>query len=542
MQPESAPDAESLYQQGLSQMAQGQTPIAADLFAQAVEINPGNLHYKESLVESLKSFSANQSNARLKNLMTLCLKTPDLDMTRLGGLWFSLLKHDARLGDAFKNLDHEQYSDFKAALTELEDPEIFLDPFFTEGLKKVIVTSISFERFLTHLRRALLEGKTPFQDNNLTVLGTALALYCFEAAYVFEISEEENLKLVMLRPENESSIAIMACYAPLFTHEKCREISEIFKTPHLSDLIQTQITDVLERQKIKGHIAPLTPISTGVSEAVREQYEEFPYPKWKNISKETIAQKQKCQSTGAGTKILVAGCGTGWEAVEIACAFPEAEVLAIDLSKTSLAYAIQQTQKIGIENITYKHADILKLDDHDTAYDFIASSGVLHHMEDPRKGWRILTNLLKPGCAMRVGLYSEIARRHIVEARRVIAKEGYSSDADSMRKFRKNAPELLERKTYEYIKTLRDYYILPECRDLLFHAQEHRFTLPQVEDALNDLGLDFLGFYLGEDIQHDYAAQFPHDTTGTDLKSWAKYEEQNPDTFIEMYRFWCIKN
>ena len=38
------------------------------------------------------------------------------------------------------------------------------------------------------------------------------------------------------------------------------------------------------------------------------------------------------------------------------------------------------------------------------------------------------------------------------------------------------------------------FFTTSECRDLLFHVREDRFTLPRIETALRTLGLDFLGF------------------------------------------------
>ena len=39
-----------------------------------------------------------------------------------------------------------------------------------------------------------------------------------------------------------------------------------------------------------------------------------------------------------------------------------------------------------------------------------------------------------------------------------------------------------------------DFYSTSECRDLLFHVQEHRMTLPQIKAFLVAQELQFLGF------------------------------------------------
>ena len=62
-------------------------------------------------------------------------------------------------------------------------------------------------------------------------------------------------------------------------------------------------------------------------------------------------------------------------------------------------------------------ADILHLHQIGKKFDIIESAGVLHHMNEPMAGWRVLTDLLKSGGLMKVGLYSELPQ---------IVKEGNS--------------------------------------------------------------------------------------------------------------------
>ena len=61
---------------------------------------------------------------------------------------------------------------------------------------------------------------------------------------------------------------------------------------------------------------------------------------------------------------------------------------------------------------------------------------MLHHLAKPEDGWRVLLSLLRPRGEMRIGLYSENARRSIVEARALIAERGYRPTVDDIRKCR----------------------------------------------------------------------------------------------------------
>ena len=71
--------------------------------------------------------------------------------------------------------------------------------------------------------------------------------------------------------------------------------------------------------------------------------------------------------------------------------------------------------------------DILKLNQLERQFDIIESVGVLHHMDDPSAGWKVLVDRLRSGGLMKVGLYSDIARQHIVKAHEHIARKKYTT-------------------------------------------------------------------------------------------------------------------
>ena len=81
----------------------------------------------------------------------------------------------------------------------------------------------------------------------------------------------------------------------------------------------------------------------------------------------------------------------------------------VDLSLASLAYAQRKSNELSFTNIDYLQADILHLHQLGKEFDIIESVGVLHHMDEPMAGWRVLVDLLKPGGLMKIGLYSEFA-------------------------------------------------------------------------------------------------------------------------------------
>ena len=87
------------------------------------------------------------------------------------------------------------------------------------------------------------------------------------------------------------------------------------------------------------------------------------------------------------------------------------------------------------------------------------------------------------------------------------------------------------------VASFRDFYATSECRDLLFHVHEQRFTLPQIKAALDEFGLDFVGFFLERAVVSRYEALFPGDPAGTDLDCWNDFEREFPLAFAGMYLF-----
>ncbi len=93
----------------------------------------------------------------------------------------------------------------------------------------------------------------------------------------------------------------------------------------------------------------------------------------------------------------------------------------------------------------------------------------------------------------------------------------------------------------QWLSKTPDFYSTSECRDLLFHVQEHRLTLGQIESFLAEFGLHFIGFELDPRVLHQYRARFADDPSGINLRNWARFEADNPDTFVGMYQFWIQK-
>jgi hypothetical protein len=86
-----------------------------------------------------------------------------------------------------------------------------------------------------------------------------------------------------------------------------------------------------------------------------------------------------------------------------------------------------------------------------------------------------------------------------------------------------------------------DFFVTGECRDLLFHVREHRFTLPGIRSSLDALGLRFEGFVLESQFARRHAERYPGGAGLERVEDWEAFEAEFPDAFAGMYIFWVRK-
>jgi SAM-dependent methyltransferase len=246
-----------------------------------------------------------------------------------------------------------------------------------------------------------------------------------------------------------------------------------------------------------------------------------------------------CPLNLVNPEILIAGCGTGQHAIESAATWRGSKVLAVDISLASLSYAKRKTNELNQENIDFLHADILDLQSLNRDFDIVECVGVLHHMRDPSAGLQALIDLMKPGGLIKVGLYSEIARSQITRSRRKASRLGAEPTDSQIREYRR---ALLD-SGGEELETLcewSDFFNLSEWRDLIFHVQEHQFSLPLIDRLLKDSKIRFCGFENPSLI--DKFKHFHGDNSNIyDLGAWLAVEKHDQNLFAGMYQFWCQK-
>ena len=98
-------------------------------------------------------------------------------------------------------------------------------------------------------------------------------------------------------------------------------------------------------------------------------------------------------SAGASGHLLVAGCGTGNETVNLQRQAPRLRIYGVDVSPAALAIAV--TRPETSDSIFYRSA-LESLPFPDGVFDYIASHEVIEHVEDPAVVLREFSRVLKP--------------------------------------------------------------------------------------------------------------------------------------------------
>ena len=533
----------------------------------ALALDPNLPGARPALAAALRGYVPRQYDPALASELLRLMRAPDVDSQELALAAAAQVRARHRL---------PRRSEGKGGGDALPVAALAGDELLEELLSQNLNVDPEIETGLVALRRALLFEKsiergegTEAARSQVERLCAALALQCFANEYLFQTSppEEERVEalekeLTPIRPGfalesgKRMELLRLAMYRPLWQVDAARGLErpdEAGLGAQLARVVRRTLIEPLRERRLRARIEAAGPVRDPVSQRVRDQYEEAPYPRWLHIAAmdrlpvaESLVRRfahwKPVRAFATGTRALVLGCGTGYEPIELALREPGFEVTAVDLSLASLAYAVRMAEDLGIRNIRFLHGDLLDLRAIEGRYDLVSASGVLHHMRDPLAGWEAAASRLAPGGLMRVGLYSATARRSITRMRELIRQRGVPATPGSMRAFRQSLLRGEHGSEYADLARSPDLHSLSGLRDLLFHVEEHHFDLHRVASALSRLGLRFVGFEhedAGTSLR--YARSCPDDPSQISLTNWAAFEEAHPDTFNGMYQFWCEK-
>ena len=542
------------------------------------------LAFRDAPPEALPRLASLAARNRIENLeaisckglvagLTAAASRRDVDGQPLADLAFRVLEtpdgHSNSWAHALSEARITSEGDVARSWLGRRTARVLEDGLLIAALEGGICTAIDTELMLTALRRTMLTDidDERFRDGALTRFALAMLRQLWLNEGVWLIEPDERLRIDELAvalfaaaPDRFAEISFpnllkLALYLPLdelMDYGLNVEVAASLRPRGFAEVLRGEVA---QRERERAHAASvqtLTQIEDATSLRVENQYVERPYPRWSSLSflqpdrwREKMGSffdENEGSVLSGGYDVLIAGAGTGRHACRSAHSHGAgANVLAIDLSRQSLAYGRARAEEYAISNISFSRADILRIGAVGRAFEVIESVGVLHHLADPEAGWRQLTKCLKPGGLMWIGLYSAISRSNITRIRQSPDYPGPDATEDEARAYRRALlcapPQSDEADLRESI----DAHSLSGFRDLVLHASEQQFTIPRISKFLDSESLSFRGFVLPETTWAAFTLRFPDDAWPGRLENWAIFEEENPRTFDAMYSFWCVK-
>lgn len=421
------------------------------------------------------------------------------------------------------------------------------------------------ERIFRSLRRAILVETTPerFRDRALSDLVLALVHQAWNNDFAWAQSPQEMDALERIELDTSAlaagsleatrNLLLFALYRPLEQIPGLIDAALGIKSKAVRDLFAERLRIIALESEIAGELPRLRQVQDAVSRRVAGQYAESPFPRWRGLHTSAPGvlrtallryfPEDRLHVMDEPFDVLIAGTGTGHHALQAALDYgPNARVLAIDLSAPSLAYGERQRREIDVGNVSFMVADILDLGGLGRTFDVIECVGTLHHMADPWAGLRALIGCLAERGLLYLGLYSQRARQHIADIERDPAYPGRGCSAAAARMFRADLLARPEDSHGARIARSPSFWNLNEFRDLVLHEQEHRLTLPTIDQALRSHDLAFRGFTLDRKTLTRFGQMFPGDNGPGTLAQWDQFEAANPSAFAGMFCFWCDRD
>ena len=189
--------------------------------------------------------------------------------------------------------------------------------------------------------------------------------------------------------------------------------------------------------------------------------------------------------------ILVAGCGT-WQAAKYALCRPEARVVGIDVSATSLEHTARLKRHYGLTNLEIQQVAIEQATELARPFDLIACTGVLHHLADPDAGLRALRSVLKPDGVMSLMVYAPYGRSGVYMLQDYCRRLGIGTSEQELADLLAVLRALPQQHPLvALLRGARDGASPDALADALLNPRDRSYSVPQLFDFLSRQELTF---------------------------------------------------
>ena len=234
-------------------------------------------------------------------------------------------------------------------------------------------------------------------------------------------------------------------------------------------------------------------------------------------------------------EILVAGCGT-WQSAKYAVCRPNARVVGIDVSKTSLDHTDQLKRKYNLKNLELLQLPIERVasvNGLDQRFDLIVCTGVLHHLADPDIGLAALRSALKPDGAIYLMVYAPYGRAGVYMiqeyCRRLDIGTSKQDIADLMTLVQ-TLPQ--HHPLMALLQRSRESLNADALADAILNPRERSYSVPQLFDFIERNGLTPARWYW----QAPYLPQCGSISTTPHAKRVAELPKRGQYAAMELWR------
>ncbi len=245
-----------------------------------------------------------------------------------------------------------------------------------------------------------------------------------------------------------------------------------------------------------------------VGDPVSEFYTRHPYPppvtnldrareEWRDANRHRAEHHLLWPGAPyrADLDILVAGCGT-WQAAKYALCRPQARVVGIDVSTTSLEHTEQLKRKYSLTNLETAHGAIESVEAMAQRFDLIVCTGVLHHLVDPVAGLRALRSVLTPGGRLYLMVYAPYGRAGIYMLQEYCRRVGIGISGREIEDLSAAVAALPQHHPLlTELTTSRDARNTHALADALLNPRDRAYSVPQLFDFIEEGGLRFDRWY-----------------------------------------------
>ena len=282
-------DADTAF--GLARLAEAAGWLPECLAAYRMALTGDNPVHWAAFALTLRLLRFDRFDGAMKALVARAAGRDDLDPQDLVTAGLSLLQTDPALAPLWHLAEGEPAEGQAADILALAG-----DPLFLRLVERTLLPDPKAERLLIRLRRLLLGMAASAQvpPEGAGALALALAAQCAHNEYLFPESGDEAKALDGLTarlaaaaeawgPFEVFGLTVLACYRPLRQVEGLEaglQTARGMADQDLRALIRREIDEPAAEAQLAGSLESLEASGDPVSRAVREQYEENPYPRW----------------------------------------------------------------------------------------------------------------------------------------------------------------------------------------------------------------------------------------------------------------------